>query len=177
MEQLSQPISQGWGWMWFLASLLFLITLGTFWVDRPLWWIWASGAVLLSQILIIRQWKDARWGTFANAVVLVGCLIGWGNHRFDSRSMEDRDTLIEWAEQTMTIQSIQTDDQLPAPVVRWLSLSGDGSWPTGREVVHYAQKGRMRTSRFRDFFGMPMWGEDLSCPFPAGINWWMAMEK
>ncbi|MDX5325299.1 MAG: hypothetical protein LPK80_03475 [Bacteroidota bacterium] len=164
MEQLSQPISRGWGLMWFLASLLFLTTLGTFWVDRPLWWIWASGAVLLSQILIIRQWKDARWGTFANAIVLVGCLIGWGNHRFDSRSMEERDALFEWADNTMTIQSIQTDEQLPEPVVRWLSLSGDGSWPSGKDIIHYRQTGRMLTEKggnWKDFSAQQWFTTDV----------------
>jgi hypothetical protein len=47
------------------------------------WWYWLTFiAVLLSTILIITVWKDAKFGTIANSIILAGAIIGYGSATF-----------------------------------------------------------------------------------------------
>ena len=76
--QLSQPVPKPVGWLWLLTAALFIFTAVVFVVRQPWWWIPGAGAVLLSQGLVIAYWSDARWGTLANLLLLVGVILGYG---------------------------------------------------------------------------------------------------
>jgi hypothetical protein len=65
---ISRPI----GLLWFLAALSFgaaaiLCVVGSRW-----WWLPAAPAVLLSQALIVLSWSDAKFGTIANLLIVLG---------------------------------------------------------------------------------------------------------
>jgi hypothetical protein len=66
-----EPITRPAGALWLVAALLFLATSALVYAAPGRWWLAAAPAVLLSQALISRAWTDARFGTVANAVVLV----------------------------------------------------------------------------------------------------------
>ncbi len=69
--QLSQPLSRLAGVFWLLAMLLFLFSALLLLTDNRSWWIAALAAVVLSQVLIVLSWNDAKFGTVVNAIVLL----------------------------------------------------------------------------------------------------------
>lgn len=71
VAQLKEPISRPAGALWLVAALLFLATAALLYAAPGQWWLAAAPAVVLSQALVFRAWTDARFGTVANAIVLV----------------------------------------------------------------------------------------------------------
>ena len=66
-----QPI---FGVFWFIAVVAFLMTAFGLVTDRQWWRAVAIGAAIFSQILIMIWWPDAKWGTIANALIIIGGL-------------------------------------------------------------------------------------------------------
>ncbi|SHN12149.1 hypothetical protein SAMN04488057_10761 [Cyclobacterium lianum] len=63
LKEFTAEVSRGMGLLWLTASLLFLLFgLFYYWGWRHSLYIGVA-AVLLSQILILLYWKDARFGT------------------------------------------------------------------------------------------------------------------
>ncbi|MBK8566171.1 MAG: hypothetical protein IPN76_23230 [Saprospiraceae bacterium] len=121
ISQLTQAISKPTGAFWGLAALLFTIGSILFVLKKDSWWIWAIPALLISQILIFGSWQDAKFGTIANILVLIGAIIGFGTtHYFNTYQNEvksglERTTSI--AEALVTEADLQ---RLPLPVQNYL---------------------------------------------------------
>lgn len=74
VSQLKQPIPAPAGILWLAGALSFLAAAGLY-VARVDSWYWAAlAAIALSQALIFAWWSDARFGTVANLIVLLGAL-------------------------------------------------------------------------------------------------------
>ncbi len=71
VQALQRPISRPGGALWLLAALLYLTAAALLYAVPRRWWVAAAPALLLSQALILGAWSDARFGTVANAAVLV----------------------------------------------------------------------------------------------------------
>lgn len=57
------------GWLWLIAALLF-VGYAFAWYFSSLWeWQIGAAAVVLSQLLIFRNWKDAKFGTIPNLMI------------------------------------------------------------------------------------------------------------
>jgi hypothetical protein len=63
VSQLTQPISRTAGVFWLAASAPILVAAALLLSHHQAWWAFAGGAVVCSQVLIIRSWADARFGT------------------------------------------------------------------------------------------------------------------
>ena len=57
--------------LWFVAYALFLCAVIFFLLYSPLWWIYAAAGVVVSQILIILDWHEAKYGTITNIIILL----------------------------------------------------------------------------------------------------------
>jgi len=79
LAQLTQPISKGLGALWLLAALLLLATAGAAWFWPRGWWILGALALLVSQGVIAASWSDAKFGTVANGLLLLGVLYGFAS--------------------------------------------------------------------------------------------------
>ena len=77
LPQLTQPISVTFGALWLLAALLFLTTAVSLFVWPRVWWAVGVCAVVVSMLVIVPSWTDAKFGALANAVVLVGVAFGF----------------------------------------------------------------------------------------------------
>ena len=77
LPQLTQAISRAMGVVWLGAALLMLATALAVVVAPRWWWAIGAGALLVSQLVIVGSWSDARFGTIANALVLVGVVAGF----------------------------------------------------------------------------------------------------
>jgi hypothetical protein len=71
LPQLKTPISRPAGVMWLLATLLLGIALILFNKNSGAWWMPAAAGIVVSQVVITHAWKDARFGTIANILLLV----------------------------------------------------------------------------------------------------------
>jgi hypothetical protein len=133
------------GWGWLLACCLF-VTAFLFFIQKKDWW-WAAGlaAVFLSQVLIILNWPEAKYGTLPNVIVLAGLMLAIGAWSFQGMVRQERQLLLD---QPLPEKNIITRDMirgLPAVVQKWLIRSHvPGKQAIG--TVRLKQKGQMRTS-------------------------------
>lgn len=84
LAMMTKPIARGVGVVWGVAAVLMVVPAILMLVHDRRWWMIAAVAVAVSQILIIRQWHDARFGTIANVLVLLAVISGaasWSFHR------------------------------------------------------------------------------------------------
>jgi hypothetical protein len=133
------------GVLWLSGTLLF-ITAGMLLLFEPdNWWIWALVAVIISQVLIILYWKDARFGTIFNALILFAALAGYGSWRLNTMVKEE--VKQAFAHNPARDGSVVTREMIartPLCVQRWLERSGI----TGKEMIRtlrLKQHGQMRT--------------------------------
>ncbi|CAN5841948.1 hypothetical protein BH11MYX2_BH11MYX2_10230 [soil metagenome] len=160
--QLSAPISPTMGILWLVAMLLLLAAATTRYLAPH--WFWAVGAValVLSQTLIITAWGDARVGTAANAVLLVGVALGFvaygpGSLRaeYDAAVRSSLDTRID-------TRLVDESDLWPLPgaVQRYLRITGAVGQP---QIANFKAvwRGRIRASATEPW--MPFRAEQYNC--------------
>jgi hypothetical protein len=70
LKNITKPISKPVGVIWISACLLFITTAVLFLIKQDYWKIAGVISVILSQIVIIISWKDAKYGTIANLLIL-----------------------------------------------------------------------------------------------------------
>lgn len=71
LPQLTRPVSPALGAAWLLTAMLFVVAAAALFVWPRGWWVIALGAVVLSTIVIIPSWTDAKVAALANVVVLI----------------------------------------------------------------------------------------------------------
>lgn len=76
IPQLAQQISRPLGVLWLLAAGLLLVTAGALFTWPRWWWAVGAGAIVISQVAIATSWSDAKYGSIANVIVLVGVVLG-----------------------------------------------------------------------------------------------------
>jgi len=75
-RQLTHTISRSQGILWLLSGSLFLCAAILLALQQPFWWLFLGIAVVVSQSLILTDWRDAKFGTIANALILAVTIIG-----------------------------------------------------------------------------------------------------
>lgn len=77
MKQLTLEISKPAGSIWLFACILFLVVFAGLIFRKDWWAVIAIFAVLISQIVIIISWKDAKFGTIANIIIVINAIMWW----------------------------------------------------------------------------------------------------
>lgn len=135
IEQLKQPISKLSGMFWLIGGVLFLVTAILYWIGNKYWWLIGLPAVLISQILVIYFWSDAKFGTLANGIVLLACLAGFFAYNFYSKY--ESDTRVGLQQEDYFGPSVLTEqdmEHLPEPVKKYLRYTGSVGKP---KVNHF----------------------------------------
>lgn len=140
IDALTQPVSRIEAWFWLLTAGLFLIAAVSILSHQSTWWVWAGIAILLSQILILTVWQDARFGTLANGLLLIATVAGFGHWKFDRMIYRDRIALNQHAQ----IAQQWPKQTGPAVIHNWITRSGMPDQPLVR--VNLRQSGKMRTT-------------------------------
>ena len=147
ITQLTKAISKTAGFFWFLTALLFISAAVLFLLKKNSWAVTGIVAVVLSQIQIISAWKDARYGTFANIVIIVVAMPALAAIQFNRVvERESRALLKDIPARNQIIITKEMLKDLPAVVQKWLIHSG----VVGKEKIRFIrlkQTGRMRTSK------------------------------
>jgi len=135
LPQLTQPISRAMGTAWLAAALAMFAT-GVLYVrESQLWWAIGLAAVVISQLVILSAWSDARLGTVANLLVLVGVVHGFASLGPVSFRTEYRGAVRERVPPTISPPLVTEADlePLPEPVRKYLRIVG----VIGQPRVHH----------------------------------------
>jgi hypothetical protein len=122
---ISQPISKPIGITWLLGFILFTSATVLLLIQHHYWWVIAIIGVVISQFLIICYWSDAKFGTIANLIILLGIILAYSNFSFKNKIKAERLSLFENAQHIS--QNIMTKDMIsdiPPIVQTWLTNSG-----------------------------------------------------
>ncbi len=151
ITQLTKDISKTNGTLWLLTAILFVAATLLFLLKKESWPYPALVAVVISQVIIIAAWNDARFGTIANAVVLLVGIAAWASQHFESTFSKDVKSNLQ---QTAAVQPgllTETDIQfLPLPVQKYIRYSGAINQP-GIKNMKIVFDGEMR-DKGKDWF-------------------------
>lgn len=144
VPQLTGSFSKPAGMLWFVTALLFVSSVLFFFLKKDWWWMVAAPAVLLSQILIFTQWRDAKFGTLANVIALVGTVLAYGSWSFNTMVKSELAAFFPKEIVAKTVLTKELLAPLPPVVQKWLERSG----VVGKKLVavaHLKQSGEMKT--------------------------------
>lgn len=144
VQGLSARIPRGQGLLWGAAALLFVLAAVGMWRHSDRWWMWALSAVVLSQVLIVLHWHDARFGTVANVLVLAAVVLGIAVKGFRDTYRSAIDQAVREAlAQPVHIVTEEDLAPLPAPVQRFLRAADAVGRPRPR-VLRMGLAGELR---------------------------------
>jgi hypothetical protein len=144
ITHLTKEISKPAGAFWLLTCLLFLAAVIFYISNKNFWPIIALISVIVSQIIIISSWHDAKFGTIANIIVLLVALPAFGNYLFENMVAKEREELLKnISPPSSDIISNQGIIHLPGIVQKWLKSSGVIKRPRAT-FVRLKQKGEMK---------------------------------
>ena len=120
ITQLTKYISKPAGTLWFATAVLFILVVALFLVKKESWPYTAIVAVIISQVLIFSVWKDAKFGTIANVIVLFVAIAAFGSQQFESTFSSDVKSHLLKTSNTQADLLTETDIQfLPLPVQKY----------------------------------------------------------
>jgi hypothetical protein len=154
--------------LWLAACAALLISAALVALRIPSAWLVAGSSLLLSQALIFTAWPAAKAGTLVNLVLGVAVASAWADARFSRETVAIVRGLFAAAAGESSIVTPQEVAALPAPVRRWLEVSGAVGKPRVR-YVRLVQRGGMRTAPEQDF--MPVHAEQYFTTTPPGFVW------
>lgn len=124
IDRLAREISKPAGALWLLTGLL-LVAAAVLLLFKKEWWPFALVAAILSQALIFTVWSDAKFGSIANAILLLAALLAFGARRFERTFQEDARHALKRSDSIQTPLVTESDLQhLPAPVGKYLRYAG-----------------------------------------------------
>jgi hypothetical protein len=130
IEQLNSGISKTAGIFWLFGFVLFLLAGILYFTKTEWWYIVALVALVLSTILIISTWKDAKYGTIANIIIFVAAIVTYGTTSFYGWYKNEVETCLLMSE--ATTDSILTESDisaLPEAVKKYIRYTGSVGKP------------------------------------------------
>jgi hypothetical protein len=126
MPQLTQQIPFPVGMLWLLAAALLVATAIALFTWPQWWWVVGVAAIIVSQAVIITSWSDARYGTIANVIILVGVALGFLSQGPWSFRAEFHRDVAQGLGRAVTMPVLTEADLAPLPAViqRYIRLNG-----------------------------------------------------
>jgi len=168
IHHLSKAIPKPLGALWFLSAMAFAVATAVFFAGMDWWWMIGLPACLLSQVLIFTSWRDARFGTVANVVILVGAVLSISQWNFHSRVNAEVNAFLPATGRPPDVVSDTMLRDVPPVVGRWLRHAQ----VIGKEralTIHLRQSGEMRTAP--DGSWMPFTAEQWFRTEEPGFIW------
>jgi hypothetical protein len=144
MKQLTLPISKPVGSLWMLTAFLFIAATILFLLKKEYWLYLAIPAAILSQIFIVMVWKDAKWGTVANIIILIVAVLAFTTMQFEKVFRADVQRQFQQNKTSAAIITETDIQHLPPPVQRYLRYSNVIGKPKPTNM-HVVFEGEMRS--------------------------------
>ncbi len=77
IKAITTPITKPLGILWMGVAWIFIVAAILAAWNKSSWWICSLIGVALSQYLIFLVWKDAKWGTIANGIILILAILSY----------------------------------------------------------------------------------------------------
>ena len=147
---LTKSVTRSAAVFWLITALLFTIGTVLYLMDKSSWLLFMIPALICSQILIIGNWHETRYGTIANILILIGVVVGVSGWVFERSFKQDvilGSQNTQAKEESITIENI---DHLPPIVQKYLHFTGVvGKLKPSQTTI--TMKGKMR-ERGKDWF-------------------------
>ncbi|HRI26574.1 MAG TPA: hypothetical protein PK239_10905 [Chitinophagales bacterium] len=151
IDQLMRYIGKPTGIVWLLTGLTLLAAAFLLALNHSYWWIPAFIGALVSQALIFSVWQDAKFGTFANFILLLASVTGWGQYNFEKQFRKEAAENINRTHSLPEVILTESDlVALPPPVQRYIRFAGALNKPKVTSM-HVVFEGQMR-KKGNDFF-------------------------
>jgi hypothetical protein len=75
LKEITQDISRPMGMLWLATMLVFSAAGTALLLGQTWWWPITIASIVLSQIVIALHFKEAKWGTIANVLILAGLIL------------------------------------------------------------------------------------------------------
>ena len=126
LNQLTLDISKFSGVLWLLAAILFFVAIALLLMNVQAWWIPGVLAVLLSQTLVMMSWRDARFGTLPNVIILAPIIIALVSSLPSSFANTYRAEVQKRLTALSGVSIVSEEDMqhLPGPVQKYLHYVG-----------------------------------------------------
>src|SRR5690606_41326613 len=109
------------------------------------WFVFAFITLILSQILILMFWKDAKFGTLANVLIFLVSLYAYGKFQFNNMVKNETKQVLQHISAEKPSVILEKDlTHLPEIVEKWLQTSGVAGQEQSR-LIRLKQIGEMRT--------------------------------
>ena len=126
-----------------LTAVMFLTATIAYFMRREWYWIPATAALLLSQVLIVIYWQDAKYATFINVLLLVAVIHSAAAMHFTKASTRASQRLLAHATSSERLVTEDMIVSLPQNVQRWLRQSNVVGRPTPVKIK-ILQEGTLR---------------------------------
>jgi hypothetical protein len=111
--------------LWLTSAILFIAASVFFLFRKDIWWILSAVAMLITQCLIIANWHEAKFGTFANVIILFVTIVGYRTWSFSSTYKSEVASALKQATSISDSLLIEADIQcLPEQVKKYLRCTG-----------------------------------------------------
>ncbi|MCA6417017.1 MAG: hypothetical protein IM602_05350 [Cytophagales bacterium] len=125
VKELTLPISKTLGIVWLTLTFLFLTYGALYLLNSKYAWLIGLIAAILSQVLIIFFWKDAKFGTIPNIIILAVSIDSFGYYNFQKIIQQETTQLLNKNVSTENKPLNESDlTILPEPVKKWMRNSG-----------------------------------------------------
>lgn len=130
--------------LWLLAVILFFATAMLYLLRWHGYWVVAVTAITVSQTLICLHWRDAKYGTVPNIVILLLVIATAPALRFERSVQREVGELSSAANPNTSVITENNIATLPSSVQRWLRRSNviNKALPN---IIYITQRGKMRT--------------------------------
>ncbi|WP_375582943.1 DUF6920 family protein [Cyclobacterium xiamenense] len=134
LKELPLQLSKSMGLVWLLAAVGMVWVVLAFAWSGKYWWYLALAVGMLSQVLILAYWTEAKFGTIPNVLLLLVALHAWSIDRFERQIAAEVTDLYRPEAAAEGKEPMQALSALPEPVQRWLRRSGATTLPIPAEV-------------------------------------------
>lgn len=134
------------GVAWAVGGALFVAAAVLLLLGEAEWWRLAALALVVSQVMVVVAWPEAKAGTVANVIAAVAVLLAFSQARFEARAASEAAALLQLV--PADEGAVVTREELaalPPPIARWLEASGVVGRPRAT-VVRLGQEGALRTA-------------------------------
>lgn len=169
LPALTKYISKPTGLLWLLTAVLFILSAVNYLVKKENWALIAVGAAVVSQLLIVWYWQDAKMGTIANIIILLVAVPALSEWQFNRNCKKEVVQLL--SQPTNAGAAIITNEQirhLPSIVQKWLSTSGIVG-TTAIKQVYLQQHGQMKNTAEAKW--IPFDAEQYFTTDPSSFLW------
>jgi len=151
ISQLTKHISKPIGFLWLCTATSFVVATILFLSKKESWPYIAVVAIIFSQILIITVWKDAKFGTIANVIILLVVIAALASQHFELQFRKDVKNSLHQTNSISADLLTEADIQsLPQAVQKYLRYSGAINQPKVKNVK-VVFEGEMR-DKGKDWF-------------------------